>query len=248
MVTSKTAPCVGARRPLASGPLCQEFPTSGPLAGNVNLDRDDLIRRIGSLRDTVYCYVLTSVKDAGGTFAQVGTAPNFQGGLVTLCTCKHQMRAGKGVGAWEAGDIWIAGITGKEAGPSGGGYLFYLMRVEYAFASHRDLWDWLAAHAPRAAKAKAADKHPLGDVYRPRDPGGDPYDPGAYVPPCRDHDHCSREAWHEDVDYYCRTYGRRAALLVGDSHLSFLWSEPCVPVQFHLGKGCKKLGLASLLA
>ena len=229
----------------AQGFSYQRFPESGHLSGNLNVDRSDLIHRIGGLRGTVYCYVLTTVKDAGGTFAQVGTAPNFQGGLVTLCTCKGQMRAGRDVDAWR--DVWIAGVAGAEAGPLGKGHLFYLMRVERAFASHRDLWAWLSAHAPEAVEAKAADKHALGDVYRPRDPGGDPYDPRAYVPPRRDHRHSAGGAWHEDVDYHSM-YGRRPALLLGDPKDSFLWSEPRVRVPFPVGRGCKTVDLNALLA
>ncbi|HEV2238331.1 MAG TPA: hypothetical protein VGR57_16840 [Ktedonobacterales bacterium] len=247
MATSTTAQCAPAQQPPTPGLLCQRFPRSGPLSGNLNLDRDALVHQIGGLRGTVYCYILTTVKDAGGEFAQVGCAPNFQGGLVTLCTCKGQMRAGRDIEAWEVGDIWIAGVAGAEAGPLGTGHLFYLMRVEHAFASHRDLWAWLSAHAPKAAQAKAADRHPLGDVYRPRDPSGDPYDPRAYALPCRDHPHADNEAWHEDVNYPS-TYGRRPALLVGDPHCSYLWSRPRVSVPFHVSRGCKIVDLATLLA
>jgi hypothetical protein len=245
MATSTTARCAPTQRPSASDPLCQPFPASGPLAGNLNLNRDDLVHRLRGLRGTVYCYVLTTVKDSGGKFMQVGTAPNFQGGLVTLCTCKGQMRAGRDIDAWR--DVWIAGVTGAEAGPTCLGHLFYLMRVERAFASHRDLWTWLAAHVPEAAQAKAADRHPLGDVYRPRDPGGDPYDPRAYVSPHRDHRHRAGGEWLKDVNYRS-TYGRRPALLMGDPHSSFLWSEPRVPLPFHVGRGCKIFDLAALLA
>lgn len=223
----------------------QPFPTSGPLNKNLDLDRDDLIRRIGSLQGTVYGYILTTVKNDGDRFAQVGSAPNVQGGLVTLCTCKGQMRAGKDAGVWPG--LWVAGVTGAEAGPLGKSHLFYLMRVKCAFASHRDLWVWLLAHAPGAARAKAADRNPLGDVYRPRDSGGDPYDPCAYVPPRPDHVHSAGGAWREDVDF-CSCYGRRPALLVGDPHNSFLWSEPRVAVSLGIGRGCKVVDLAKLLA
>lgn len=245
MAMSTTAGCAPARQPTASGPVCQRFPRSGPLANGLNLDRDELAHRIGEIRGTVYCYIVATVKGAGGMFMQVGTGPSFQGGLVTLCTCKGQMRASKrDVDAWR--DTWIAGVTGAGAGPLGKGHLFYLMRVEHAFASHRDLWNWLAAHAPKAARAKAADSHPLGDVFRPRDPGGDPYDAHGYIPPRHDHGHRAGDRWHTDVDE--SYYGRRPALLVGDPRYSFLWSEPRVPVRLHVGRGWKLDDLATLLA
>ncbi len=245
MATSMTARCVSGQQASTPGLLCQKFPASGSLADNLNLDRNDLIARIGGQRGTVYCYVLTTVKDAGGKFAQAGTAPNFQGGLVTLCTCKGQMRSGREVDAWR--DIWIAGITGAEAGLLGQGYLFYLMRVEHAFASHGDLWAWLSAHVPNAARAKAADKHPLGDVYRPRDLGVNPYAPAAYIPPRPDHPHSTDGVWRADVNYRSR-YGRRPALLVGDPHNSFLWTAPHVRLSFRVGRGCKIVDLEALLA
>lgn len=249
MATSKSARCIPAQRCQAPDLLYQRFPKSGPLADTLNLDRAELIRRIGEMRGSVYCYVLTTVKDDGGELVQTGTAPNFQGELVTLCTCKGQMRAGKVVDAWQG--AWIAGVAGAEAGPIGRGHLFYLMRVEWAFASHRDLWKWLRVNAPSAAQAKAADKHPLGDVYRPRDlSGGDPFDPGAYIPPRRNHPHRAGDAWHEDVNYLTH-FGRRPALLVGDPHNSFLWREPLdvrVPSKFHMGRGCTIIDLEELLA
>ena len=181
-------------------PHYQTFSESGLLSQNLNLDRHSLAQRIGVTQGgLVYCYVVATVEYAGGQLMQSGSGPNFQGGLITLCTCKGQMRAGKDMGAWIG--TWIAGITGAPAGRQAEGFLFYLMRVARAFASHRDLWDWLSAHAPDAAKAKVADQNQLGDVYRPRDPCVDPYSPYAYFPPCPLHVH-SGTAWHEDIDYY----------------------------------------------
>lgn len=66
----------------------QVFPASGPLHDALNLSGRDLIQRLGKMEGSVYCYIVTSVKDRGGLFVQTGSAPNFQGGLITLCTCK----------------------------------------------------------------------------------------------------------------------------------------------------------------
>lgn len=225
----------------------QPFPESDSLRANLDLDRSELRHRIGAIRGTVYCYVVRTVVYAGAQLVQTGSAPNFQGGLITLCTCKHQMRAGRPVDAWRG--VWVAGFTGTGTGRDVRNHLFYLMRVEHAFTSHRDLWARLDAIAPRAAEAKAANQHRLGDVYRPQVPCEDPFDPDAYISPCENHVHSGGQRWYKDIDYIAVKFGRRPALLVGDPGYSFLWSTPCisVPTQAQVGRGVKKVDLEVLL-
>ena len=47
------------------------------------------------LRDEpLYAYIVTSIKTTPDLLLQqTGSAPNFQGGRITLCTCKHKDRA-----------------------------------------------------------------------------------------------------------------------------------------------------------
>jgi len=74
--------------------VCQEWPRYGKLKKNMNKTLDDLKKILKEEDGLVYGYVLTTVKgDGSGGFVQTGSAPNFQGGLITLCTCKHWMRA-----------------------------------------------------------------------------------------------------------------------------------------------------------
>lgn len=62
--------------------------------------------------ETVYMYVIESIQqDNSGSYWQTGCAPNFQGGAITLCTCKHWMRTFKPVEDWKQG-VWIAGFAG----------------------------------------------------------------------------------------------------------------------------------------
>ena len=99
----------------------------------------------------IYTYVLTTVEaDSHGSFVQTGSAPNFQGGLITLCTCKHLMRTNRTPNNWEC--VWIAGFTGINILSDHRNYLFYLMRVKEAFSSHKELWDWLSAPVREAKK------------------------------------------------------------------------------------------------
>ncbi|WIG61408.1 MAG: hypothetical protein OJF49_004156 [Ktedonobacterales bacterium] len=222
----------------------QAIPISGPLFGNVNLDFSSLNERIGEMEGTVYCYIVRTVMYRDGRFVQTGSGPNFQGGLITLCSCKHQMRTSKDPDAWNG--VWIAGIAGAGTGAYGRDHLFYLMRVGHAFESQRNLWQWLTEHAPEAAQAKRADRHQLGDVYRPQPSCKDPYDPDKYVAPCSHHVHLQHDWYRKDIDYVGFRH-RRPALLVGDPDYSFLWSEPRVRVPFRLGIGSKKCSLGHLL-
>jgi hypothetical protein len=65
----------------------------------IQMDFDPPALRGGAATCTgspVYSYVLTTARVEGETFAQYGSAPNIQDGLVTLCTHKHQMRTSLG--------------------------------------------------------------------------------------------------------------------------------------------------------
>lgn len=77
----------------------QPFPDSSKLRG---LSLPNLKRRLRSTTGDVHSYVVRSVKLNRATkhFAQKGSAPNFQAGYITLCTCKHQMRATQPAESW----------------------------------------------------------------------------------------------------------------------------------------------------
>jgi hypothetical protein len=75
-------------------PEAQQFPRSGIFAKNANLPLPILASRVQRFQDRAYSYVVTSVLLNPETmcFEQTGSAPNFQGDVLSLCTCKHQMR------------------------------------------------------------------------------------------------------------------------------------------------------------
>ena len=218
----------------------QPFPTTGILAENMNLSLTALQGVLQGQFGSVYGYIVDTIEYAGGVFVQHGSGPNFQGGVITLCTCKHQMRGGLGVSSWPG--KWVAGFTGVREVPSSGlNYLVYLMRVAHAYPSHRDLWKNLSS---AVREAKAADLDRLGDLYRPGTPDGDPFDPGSYTPPRSDHSHCNN-GWRDDIDSVY--YGRRPPLLVGDARFSFLWNRPVAGYQPPMHPRTKKHDLATLL-
>ncbi len=222
------------------------FPLSSvgdPLAGSKNISPADLARRIPSQSPAVYCYVIATIKNREGHLVQAGCGPNFHGGLISLCTCKHFMRSFRGVRSWKG--TWIAGFTRKSIA-GGRNALVYLMQVGHAFESHYDLWASREGTIIADKSAKSARRNPLGDLYQPKGEllGDDRFDPGNYHAPCRGHSHASQ--WHQDVCYRGRG-GRPAALLVGDAENSFVWDTPAIFYPDSLGRGQKKLSLGELL-
>src|SRR5947207_1314946 len=125
----------------------QAIPKTGLLAHNLNRTRPELVKQLGGAEGGAYSYIVKSVRmdDSGQHFEQFGAAPNFQGGCLTLCTCKHQMRTSLGCRDWAG--TWVAGFTSRcldvDAVSKRRHWLFYLTRVRKAYASHAELWDTL---------------------------------------------------------------------------------------------------------
>lgn len=74
------------------------------MAENSNLRIGELLGILGervNSEQNVYCYIINTIKNRRGRFVQVGSAPNFQGDLITLCTCKAWMRTYKDVSSWK---------------------------------------------------------------------------------------------------------------------------------------------------
>jgi hypothetical protein len=218
----------------------QSFPETMELGRNMNVPLSTL-RDYATDHALVYYYVVASIRNLDGEFIQIGCGPNFQGGRITLCTCKHRMRTCMDVEEWKG--AWIAGFTGVSAW-EGRNFLVYLMQVERAFASHRDLW-LSTALSSETKRAKAAHLDRFGDVFKPRGKTMAPRDPKSYLPPCGDHRHV--RGWEKDVSYEGYS-GRPAALLVGDPARSFLWNRPSFYYGGTLGRGHRRCTLGSLLA
>jgi hypothetical protein len=230
--------------------LVQDLPASGSLAGQLNLSIADLNKSIRAADEeaTAYIYVVNSAKWNLnlGIVEHSGSGPNFQGGRVTLCTCKRSMRAGRRAAAWPG--TWIAGLTSGDRGPQA---LFYLMRVEYACESHYELWHYLPENV-RRAKSMRRSAH--GDICEPRDMvrmenRESLFGPQNYYAPCANHSH--RDGWKNDLDFRIHdAHGRHAPLLVGHPEFSYFWSKPVLARRQNLSKqtqGCKKLSIAEFL-
>ena len=114
-----------------------------------NLSLDELCNRLGKFGalDTYPCYtyVIDTVElGRDGEVKQTASAPNFSGGYITLCTCKHLTRTMHPPREWSKG-VWVAGMTGSGDKFKYQQSLVYLMRVAEAYPSHFDLVQALRA-------------------------------------------------------------------------------------------------------
>lgn len=221
----------------------QTMPSRGRLARNLNLPPEILSETTARFRrNDAYSYVVDTVIFHRGRFYQTGSAPNFQGGMVTPCSCKHRMRTARDAGSWKG--VWIAGfVSSKYVGTH---KLFYLMKVSRAFESHHEFW-FSHTILEKTKRAKAADLDRLGDSYRPKRESSSPYSHQSYIAPCKDHVHRSPSRWHKDINYTKGYGGRQPALLVGEPRYSFLWNEPLIPSPpFEIPRDKKRTSLGEL--
>lgn len=222
-------------------PACKPDRSSGKVIASdasvaVDLSIEELrgrIAQVGAPDELVYAYVVRSVRPANGEYVQTGSAPNFQGGLITLCTCKHGMRATLSPEQWQQG-IWVAGLTSWDKAFGKQQSLVYLMRVGEAYASQAELVQALHRSGRSAVvEAKDSTQHRLGDLMIPATDavaGTDRYVPAAYVPPMVGHSHRRRaedRGWEDDVNYV-GAGGGQSAMLAGDRNFSFVWTRPVV--------------------
>jgi hypothetical protein len=217
----------------------QPFPESGPLHKNLNLSLSRLKKRMDEFQVPVYSYIVRTVKRTDGHFIQIGSAPNFQGGVISLCTCKHYMRTFLDWKSWP--HKWIAGFSGKKEG-YGENALIYLMKVDFASNSFSELWKSKKV-SNLGIKAKLANKEKFGDIFQPKKNQKDEFDPLHYKPPVQSHVHNKRKgclyAWHSDICYR-GVKDRKPALLFGDPKFSFLWDHPMLFRSGELHRGQSK--------
>ena len=206
----------------------QPFPQTGPLAERSNQSFSRLLTRVGDelLKRPAYTYIVTSAKAVGGRFRQTGSAPNFQGGRITLCTCKHKDRASppkEGCHGPNRSDpwqgVWVAGLCSPSAFRPRA--LFYLMLVEQTCGNHAAAWEVLDSPVK-----KSAHRDVFGDIYEPRRvPCPHPRKESSYQPHLPAHVHDAKGRVYDIEQSF---YGRHPCLLIGDPRHSYLWSQPMV--------------------
>ena len=214
--------------------LYQKFPTKGILKQNLNKSLNSIKEILKSEKPTfIYSYVLTSVKNYNNMFYQVGSAPNFQGDNITLCTCMHHMRCFIERTNWE-NNVWIAGVTGSEYSIENN-FLFYLMKVARAFPSQYDLWFSNQITNTDRLK-KSSFKNVLGDLYFPKSKIiKNKLDPNEYHKPILSHSHRKNKLdynWEFDIKYKHTKYLRDQSFLLGNQNLTFIWSRPIIKIKY----------------
>ncbi len=227
----------------------QPFPRSGKLDKNRRLPLAVLKSKIGRVQGRAISYIVRTVKldDEKTAFEQHGSAPNFQGGTLTLCTCKHQMRATQSAGDWQG--VWVAGFTSRTI-HAGKHWLFFLAKIKTAYESHADLW---SAMKVRSRNAKAVDTHFLGDIFKPKSPppkGNSRFLPSRYITPTvhSHRQHRGDKGWHNDINYNHAAKYRHPPLLVADPQRTFLWDEPMICLAGHHCRNFHKRSLPELIA
>lgn len=173
-----------------------------------------------------------------------GSGPNLEGGLATLCTCKHSMRQNQPKD-WK--NLWILGLTSRAAdkGFHGDHYLFYMMKVSRSFETQKELFEYLKQANPHALRIKNAVNNPLGDIFEPDSNCINALNPFMYKTPHKNHSH-GRDGdvyWHNDIVYN----GRSAPLLLGDTDNTFVWTKPMIKFTLQRGVGNMKFSLGEEL-
>lgn len=108
----------------------------------------------------LYLYTQHEIFYAGGILKQTRSSPNWDGGMVTYATCKHNMRTyGK---EWKG--TWVAGLCPKRCKEN---CLLFCGRVCQVFDSNYLLSRFLRKEYPDVWKYKRAMINPRGDLYSP---------------------------------------------------------------------------------
>lgn len=112
--------------------------------------------------DVVRAFPLHQIYLEDGIFKQTRSGPNWQGGVLTLSTCKHYMRTSQT--QWRGS--WLAAFTPKVG--CGENYLIMLARVADVFDSNYELGQYMNRHHRNAWLKKIAPQSNLGDIYMPK--------------------------------------------------------------------------------
>ncbi len=224
----------------------QPWPDKGKLACHQNMDLEKLKILLKNEREPVHTYIVRTVKrSANGSdieFKQTGCGPNFQGDRITLCTCKYNLHSFNPKKT-ENPDLkfkghWYAGFTGVKV-DSSRNYLFYLMKVEKAFRSQKQIFEYFEDTNPKVIKAKNTTESAFGDLYQPKPNISDEWNPINYERPILGHKHyqySEDHRWHKDIEY--KGPFRRSAPLLGDDEYSYLWSKPVICKKSEFSSRC----------
>lgn len=192
------------------------------------LDFENLLEGV----KTIYVYPHHEIKLSDeGEFQQTRSGPNWEGGKVTMTTCKHLLRTYKSIQG--GGNVAICGVTNKLNGEN---FIMYVGVVSDTFDSNYELSRYLEHHYPEVFRIKSVKYNRLGDIFAPMYglDGNDRYDSLNFEEPC--YDHCRKEEndskgdpkWLKDIEYSARQSVRPKCLIVDPVTVhttpNFIWT------------------------
>lgn len=117
--------------------------------------------------EEMYLYTQHQIYYREGILQQTRSSPNFEGGIVTYSTCKHNMRTYNKPKGWAG--IWIGGLCPAECERN---CLLFVGRVAMQHRSNYGLGKFLKKVYPYVWRIKQADTNPRGDIYTPKRTSG----------------------------------------------------------------------------
>jgi hypothetical protein len=137
--------------------------------GNIWIDDLDSLRdslrqaSIGSRTSDLYQYTHHQVYLENERLKHTRSSPNWEGGIVTYATCKHNLRCTDR--SWQG--TWLAGLCPRDCADN---TVLFVGVVSLEFRSNYHLGNYLRKASPRAYQAKQASSNPRGDLYQPLRP------------------------------------------------------------------------------
>ncbi len=195
---------------------------------NQNMTLFKLKKELKDNDEPIYYYIIKSVVFSNGEYHQSGCGPNFEGGVITLCTCKHRMRTFPEINK----GTWVAGITTRNSKESNiNNSLFYIAQIKKVY----DDYDSLISELPKnVVEYKSSLENPLGDIFFPKSNCNNLHLVDCYISPIKDHVHIiNGNSWQEDVGLYKSNKIDPIVhkLIVFDKSKSFIWKKPIITYQ-----------------
>lgn len=212
----------------------------------INRNLRDMVARLKESEDPLYLFTHHEVFFTEGVIKQTRSSPNWEGGMFSFATCKHQMRTWKDPEAWVG--TWLVGVGPRAIGNP----ILYIAKIIHSFPSNLDYSTWLRAKHPQTAAIKSADNNPRGDWYTPTKtlahklsmPGGkyQKWIYGSFVEP-KDHTRSvetykdGTPKWWRDIEY--RSHNRYPPVFIGMP--AFVYPQRILETAYHPGRAVLKL-------
>lgn len=125
----------------------------------------DSLRQVSTVPviSVLYLYTHHQVYLESGVLKHTRSSPNWEGGIVTYATCKHNLRCTDR--SWQG--VWLAGLCPRDCADN---TVLFMGVVASEFRSNYHLSTYLRGASPQAYQAKRSSSNPRGDLYQPLRP------------------------------------------------------------------------------